>query len=207
MPWNLQQELWRKAVHLLSLSFIAVYLVLSRFFDEKIALLGLLALLIIGIEIEYLRVEAKYKIPILSWFWQLKRKKEDERLGGEIFFLLGAIICFAAFDYRIAIAAILMTTFGDLAAALIGKRFGRHWLPVLKNRAWEGILAELAVDIALGYGILLGLAVPNALAIALAMAVTATIVETIVHKLDDNLLIPLFAGFNGQMAMIALAML
>jgi len=34
--------------------------------------------------------------------------------------------------------------------------------------------------------------------VILVMAGTATIVETVVEKIDDNLLIPLFAGFNAQ---------
>jgi len=120
---------------------------------------------------------------------------------------VGAIICFAVFDYRIAIAAILMTTFGDLTAAIIGKRFGKHWIPGLKNRAWEGVLAEFAVDLALGYGLMKLFQMPNAFIIALAMAVTATIVETVVHKLDDNLLIPIFSGFNGQVALMFFSVL
>lgn len=202
MPWDLKKELKRKTIHLLSISFIAIYLALSNFFNEKIALFGLLVLLILGIESEYLRVEAKYKIPVISRFWKLKRKKEQNRLGGEIFFLLGAIICFAVFDYRIAIAAILMATFGDMAAAIFGKRFGKHWIPMLKDRAWEGVLAELIVDFAIGISLLGLLAIPNAILIGAIMAITATIVETVVHKLDDNLMIPIFAGFNGQMLII-----
>ena len=39
------------------------------------------------------------------------------------------------------------------------------------------------------------------------MAFTATIVETLIEKLDDNLLIPVFFGFNGQIVVWVLAML
>jgi len=39
------------------------------------------------------------------------------------------------------------------------------------------------------------------------MAITATFVESIVEKLDDNLLIPLFSGFNGQLARYLLGFL
>ena len=117
-----------------------------------------------------------------------KRKKE----GGQVFFLIGAIIALAVFDFDIALAAILMTVFGDMAAALIGKRFGKIWLA--KDRALEGILAELVVDLVIGY-LILGPTI-----IVLVMALTATIVETIVRKMDDNLVIPLFSGFNGQVA-------
>ncbi|HEY6586152.1 MAG TPA: CTP--2,3-di-O-geranylgeranyl-sn-glycero-1-phosphate cytidyltransferase, partial [Candidatus Methanoperedens sp.] len=98
----------------------------------------------------------------------------------------------------IASAAILMTTFGDASAALFGKAFGRTWIKGLKNRAYEGCAAELIVDIIIGLFFL-----PN-LILVLVMAGTATIVETVTNKLDDNLLIPLFSGFNGQLIAVIL---
>ena len=39
------------------------------------------------------------------------------------------------------------------------------------------------------------------------MAFTATIVETLIEKLDDNLLIPVFFGFNGQIVVFLLRVL
>jgi dolichol kinase len=36
------------------------------------------------------------------------------------------------------------------------------------------------------------------------MAGTATVVETLANKMDDNLLIPLFSGFNGNLVLLAL---
>jgi len=37
--------------------------------------------------------------------------------------------------------------------------------------------------------------------VIIVMAVVATLVETLVHKLDDNLLIPLFSGSAGQIVL------
>jgi len=199
MSWNFKKELKRKAIHLLSISFIVVYLFFAQMFDEKIALLALSAALIIGIELEYFRIELRLKIPIIhKYFWRFRRKKEAHTMGAEIFFLLGAIVCFAVFDYQIAIAAILMTTFGDLASAIVGSKFGKHWMPWPKDRAWEGVIAELFVNLALGLVLFSLLPILNKEIIITVMAITATIVETAVHKLDDNLLIPVFAGFAGQ---------
>ncbi len=91
-------------------------------------------------------------------------------------------------------AAILMTTIGDASAAIFGKRFGRTWIPKLKDRAVEGCMAEFVVDLLIGFVFL------NSYSwlVILVMAGTATIVETVVNKIDDNLLIPLFSGFNAQ---------
>jgi len=134
----------------------------------------------------------------------LRRDKEKDRIGGDVFFLIGAILVLAVFDLRIAMVAILMTTFGDLSAALVGQRFGKHQL--MKDRAWEGVIAEFVVDILIGvfvFFIFSGMAFEiRTWIIILVMALTATFVETIVYKLDDNLLIPVFAGLNGQIALM-----
>jgi dolichol kinase len=42
--------------------------------------------------------------------------------------------------------------------------------------------------------------------IIVVMAITATIVEMVVHHLDDNLLIPIFAGFNGEIILLLLTL-
>lgn len=209
MVWDLKRELGRKVIHLLSLSFLIIYVLVSSTFNSKIALLILSFMLIILIELEYLRIEIGAKIPILHELWtKFRRKKEKHSLGGEVFFLIGSIICLAVFDLRIATAAILMTTFGDMAAALIGKRFGRTW--ITKKLALEGILAELIIDLIIGFLIIrnslwwldgssFGIAIWP---IIIAMAVIATLVESLVSKLDDNLLIPLFSGFTGQIVLM-----
>jgi dolichol kinase len=206
MKWNLKNELARKFVHFLSIFILLIYFVAADFFNRSIALLILVLILIVFLEFEYLRIEVGRKIPVLNKIWSyVRRGKEKGKLGADIYFLIGAILVLSIFDLRIAIAAILMTTFGDMSAALIGKRFGKHYLKSLKDRAWEGILAEFAVDILIGFLVMFWgrwslLYTWNLWIIILVMAVTATIVETLIYKMDDNLLIPVFSGFFGQVA-------
>ncbi len=193
MGWDLAREVRRKGIHLLSVGFVIVFVLASGVWGKKIALLLLTALLVLLLEIDYVRVELRRKIPFV---WRLWRRKEKNRFGGPVFFLIGTIISLAVFDFPIALAAILMTTFGDMAAALIGKRFGNVY--ITKNRALEGVVAEFVVNFFIGAVIITNFW------IALVMALTATIVESVVDKLDDNLLIPLFAGFNGQAVVVVL---
>jgi len=208
MKWDFRRELARKFIHLLSIFILFLYFIVSDLFSRQIALLVLILILIIQLEFEYLRIETSKKIPILNKIWDyLRRKKEKDKLGGDIFFLIGAILVLSVFDLRIAIAAILMTTFGDLSAALIGNKFGKHYLKCLKDRAWEGILAEFFVDLIIGFLVFFSrdlslIANPLLWTIVIGMALTATIVETLIYKMDDNLLIPIFAGFNGQIILI-----
>jgi phytol kinase len=184
--FSLKKELQRKAVHATSVLIVLLYFVLP-----KAAIVLLLTLfLILFLEVEFIRIDLKWKLPI---FHKLYREKEAESLSGNVFFLIGAIIAISAFSEEIAIAAILMTTFGDSAAAIFGKRFGRTWIPKLENRAVEGCMAEFIVDLLIGFIFL------DSWLVILVMAGTATIVESVVKKMDDNLLIPLFSGFNAQM--------
>jgi dolichol kinase len=196
MAWDFKKEVRRKLVHLLSVFFIIVFVVVSTTFGKRLALFALVLLLLLFIEMDYVRVELGRKIPIIGRIW---RKKETGRHGAQVFFLIGAIISLAVFDFNIALAAILMTTFGDMAAALIGKRFGSIW--IAKERALEGILAEFIVDFAIAYILL------DNWIVMLVMSLTATIVESMIYKLDDNLIIPVFSGFNGQLATYILSVL
>jgi len=198
-------------VHFLSVFLLLIYFITLNFFNKQIALLFLVFILIVFLIIEYLRIEIIREIPILNIVWKyMRREKESDRLGGDIFLLIGAILVLAVFDFRIAIAAILMTIFGDLSAALVGKKFGKHFF--MKERAWEGTLAEFFVNVFIGLLIFFWGFWSNfnifynyeLWAVILVMALTATIVETLIYKIDDNLAIPVFAGFVGQVVLILL---
>lgn len=191
---DLVNELKRKTIHLTS-----IIIVLTFYAFGKQAVLSLLTVyLILILELEYFRLEWGKKLPYVH---DLLRSKEHDRLGGHVFFTIGSLIAISVFSKEIASAAILMTTFGDASAAIFGKAFGRTWIKGLKNRAYEGCAAEFFVDILIGWIFL-----PDWITI-LIMAGTATIVETLANKLDDNLLIPIFSGFNGELALFLLAYL
>ncbi len=183
--FSLKRELQRKAVHITSVLIV----ILCYFLPKEAILLPLTLFLILFLEVEFIRLDLRLKLP---FFHKLYRDNEEDRLSGNVFFLMGAIIAISVFYKEIAMAAILMTTIGDASAAIFGKRFGRTWIPKLKDRAVEGCTAEFVVDLLIGFVLL------HSWLVILVMAGTATIVETVVNKIDDNLLIPLFSGFNAQ---------
>ena len=191
MSSDLIHELKRKAVHLTSILIVLGY----HAFGQHVTLLLLTAYLIAILEIEYFRIEWGKKLPLVH---SLLREKETGRLGGHVFFTMGCIIAISVFPKEIASAAILMTTFGDASAAIFGKAFGRTWIPGLTDRAIEGCAAEFIVDVVIG-----AIFLSNWFAV-LVMAGTATVVETLANKMDDNLLIPLFSGFNGNLVFLIL---
>jgi len=182
-------EAKRKAIHVLGFSYVLVYWIFLKIFSHTIALLVLLAAFITFIVIEFFRINERRKIPIIHVLW---REKEENSLGGQVYYILGIIIALAIFDFRIAIAVILMTILGDMAAAIFGIAFGKHWIKRIPNTAWEGVIAEFIVDLIIGYFLL------GNLAVVIPMALMATFVETVFPHIDDNLAIPVFAGFIGQ---------
>ena len=183
-------EVKRKTIHVLGLSYVLFYWVALKIFQSsQIAMLLLLSTLLIFISIEFFRITEHKKIPILHVLW---RPKEENTLGGQVYYILGMILALAIFDFQIALAVILMTVFGDMAAAIFGIAFGKHWMKGLKDTAWEGVIAEFVVNLIIGY-----LIIGNWI-IIIPMAAMATFVETIFPHVDDNLAIPVFAGFIGQ---------
>jgi len=206
MAWGFVHEIGRKIIHITILIVLAAYFLIqdslisagySAALSKQVALLFLLALLILFLVLEYFRLELGWKMPFFS---QFIRPKEQNRMYGVIYFLSATVISLAVFDSKIALAALLMTTFGDMVAALVGKRYGTTL--IYRNKTWAGFLAELATNIVVGFIVLTNL--PGYIYIVLGMALSATIVETLVDELDDNLLIPIFSGFAGQVILFSL---
>src|SRR3990167_949329 len=187
MAWMFWHEIGRKLIHITILIVLALYFLIEDRYGKQVALIFLVMILIIFLILEYFRLELGWKMP---YFSQFIRPKEENRMYGVIYFLAATVICLAVFDWSIALAALLMTTFADMVAALAGKRWGTTIL--FRNKTLVGFNAELFVNLIVGFAVL------QNIYIIIGMAITATAVETLVDELDDNLLIPLFAGFVGQ---------
>lgn len=183
-------ELFRKAVHLSGLLIVVGYTLLLNYFSEKIAILVITGLLLILLHIEYVRIEHKPKIAAI--FDGLFRKHERDNISGAAFLVLSCVLCFAAFEYWVAFLALFMTVFGDLFAAIFGRAFGKTLL--YNNKTVVGTSAGLGANLIVGFLIL-----PEFAYLVLPMAFTASFVEFITNKLDDNLTVPLFAGFVGEL--------
>ena len=188
MGWNLLRELKRKLMHIAIILIIILYSILENSVSKQIALFTLVFILLFLLAAEFIRLELNIEVPIIR---QLIKAKEERKMHGVIYFLTATIISLAVFDFRIALAALLMAVFGDMFAAIIGQGFGKTL--IFRNKTLSGCLVELVI------GLIVGLIVLNNIYIIIAMAFTATIVETFINELDDNLFVPLFAGFIGQL--------
>lgn len=191
----LLKELMRKLVHLFQLPIIVGYSFLHFYYSPRLGLFALTMLLLILLEIEYFRIdyptsignEIKAKI---SKF--ILRKHERNNVISSVFFTISTIISFSVFDYSVALIALCMTVFGDLAAALAGRAFGKKKL--FRNKSYVGTFAGLFMNCIVGLALF-----PEHPQLWVPMALVASIVEALTQKLDDNLTVPLFSGFTGQL--------
>jgi len=185
MESDFAKEMIRKNFHVLGL----IYPILYYFYSQTILLVISSTIFIGFLLYESSRIFWKKE---LSFFKKYYRPDEKNKFGAQIHFSLGALLTIAFFDKHIAIAALLVMIFGDMAAALIGTKYGKHWIPGLKRKSWEGTSAELLVNL-----IVVWLVTFNPL-LTITMALTGTLVETILVVVDDNLTIPLLTGLVGQ---------
>ncbi len=197
MAWGFFHEIGRKIIHLTILIVLILFFAIKNQAGQQAALLSLVALLLVFFILEYLRLELNFKIP---FFHQFIRPKEQYRVYGVIFFLLSAIIALAVFDTSIALAALLMTTFGDMSAAIAGKKYGTAML--FRNKTVVGFATELITNLIVA--VIISLAFSINIYILIIMAFAATFTETIVDEMDDNLIVPIVSGFIGQILLLAI---
>ena len=197
MVWEIFHEISKKILHITILIALIIYFAIKNQAGQQAALLFLVALLIIFLILEYFRLDLNFKIP---FFHKFIRPKEEHRVYGGIFFLSSAIIVLAAFDPPIALAALLMTTFGDMSAAIAGKKYGITIL--FRNKTVVGFVTELVTNLIVAVSISLLFSIN--IYILIVMAFAATITETMVDELDDNLIVPIVSGFIGQILLLAI---
>lgn len=131
----------------------------------------------------------------IRWiFGALMRKEElPERrnrviLNGATCVLVGALLLAVIFPLRVAVPVLTMTMLADAAAALVGRRLGRH--------SWGGLSATMegsAAFVATGLAVM-ALFPTLAFWPAAASVVVAAVVEALPLPVNDNIRVPLSAA-------------
>ncbi len=186
---NYRVELFRKAIHLSSLSIPIIYFFVSRSTALTILVPLTAAFFIVDI--------ARYYHPgIARWFystfgWLLRPHEQDEktkRLNGATYMLLSATICVLIFPKLITITAFAILLISDTTAALVGRKFGSH--PFLRKTR-EGSIAFFISSVAVvavtpkfdySFGEFL---------IGIVAGGVGTFIEALSIYVDDNLSIPI----------------
>lgn len=118
------------------------------------------------------------------------RQKEENRLTGCSYFLLGCLITVLVFPKEIAIAAILFLSVGDPAAGIIKRWKGRIWIG---SKSLEGNIACLVVCLLVAVFIIVVSGQPAA-GVVIAGAIFAAVIQGLPLPINDNLTIPIFSG-------------
>ena len=131
-------------------------------------------------------------------FRPLLRQREENRITGASYVLLGTLGAFALFPSDVAILAVLFTALGDPVAAMVGTRSpGRR----IHGKSPWGTAAMIAVGLGVaGVAHITG-AIGFRWPVAVG-AVVAGIAELLPLPVDDNLRVPLVAG--GVMALLGM---
>ncbi len=178
-------EIGRKAIHLSAILIPVGY----YFIPERLGRTILIALTVVSFVIDVIRLnQPRIRSFFYIFFGRLVRDHERFNLLGATYLLLSSLICVYAFDKAVAVAALAFLVVGDTTAAIVGKSIGR--IPIF-GKTLEGSLACFLVCLVVGW------VIPElSLKQAVAGAAMATVVELLPVPLDDNLRIPLAAGFT-----------
>jgi len=181
----LSAELVRKAVHLFALVIpVGHYLV-----SFPVAVVGISIPAAVAILIDLARFHRWKLWDVVSPLIGPIIRDHEVKGGftGASYILTASTIVIVVFPKSIAIAAIVFIIIGDIAAALVGRTWGKH--PLIGRKSVEGSSACL-ISLVLVSFLIPGL--PTAAGIL--GAVVATAAEAFSGKIDDNLAVPIVSG-------------
>lgn len=131
---------------------------------------------------------------VFKHFRVIIKEEERDSFSGNPYYISGAFLSVLLFEKGIAMASLCFLACGDLAASLVGKKWGRIRI---KGKSLEGGLGSLLACLLIGI-VLLVLRLKLSFGILLIGALTASIVELFSPGRRDNLTIPLFSGLIMQ---------
>ncbi len=189
---EIRTELFRKSIH------IMVALVPAAASVSISATEILLALSVILYSIcEVVRLNGKSVIFVSRITSEAARKRDEGHfILGPVTLALGAMLALMFYPSTAAAVAIYALAFGDSAASLIGKFFGRINLPGFGNKTLEGTIA------CFGAVYVSTLMVTSDYAGAIAVAFIASLIELIPLKDLDNVFIPIGTGLAAVIFLI-----
>ncbi len=184
---NTKTEITRKIVHIASGNIIL--------FAWRLHLP--MYVLIIGSIIAAIVVLASHLFSLFPSINDIKRVSY-----GTLFYAFSIGILSYSFWYeerfKYAVIGILIMTWGDGMAAVIGRKFGKHTYQIFNtNKSWEGSFAMMGISFIVCSMILgfTGEPVSKILVVSLITSIVATILEMFSNFGIDNLTVPIGSAF------------
>ena len=180
-----QQEAWRKATHAIALLIPTSYVIFPR--EWAIAVMATAFVIVATFEFFRLRRMRPWLMVEPALGLMVRPKEQTGNFTGAFYILLAGTLTIAFFPRYIATTAITFEILGDVASAMIGRKYGRH--KIRGSKSWEGAAAFLVV------ALLIIVTVPKVpYTVGIVGAVVASLVEAISIHRDDNLTVPLTSG-------------
>lgn len=187
-----RDEVLRKLIHFAS-ALLPIFYWLT---NQTAMLIAVGALLAITLVFELLRhYHAGFRTALQARFGNLLRAAESGTLSGATYVLLANLIVVLWFDKPVAIAALLVLSFSDSAASLVGRRVRS---PGFAGKTVAGCAAFFVSAL-----ILILIALPGRWLGATLAALAGTLAEALPPriggvKMDDNLIVPVVVGLVLQ---------
>jgi len=190
-----KSELYRKLIHLSSLSIPIIY----YFITKELALMILVPLTLFSLIIDYGRY---YHKPLSKFVYKffgfiMRKHERDEKkknLNGATYVLISATVVIFLFPKIFVITGFAILIVGDIAAALIGRKFGKT---KFLFKSLEGSLAFVV------FSSIVVMFTPKIIGnstefiIALIAVVIGAIAENISGEwADDNFMVPVTVGIT-----------
>ncbi len=135
-------------------------------------------------------------------FQRVRHPHESHRVNSSTWYATALVALAATGRLELAVMAIAVLGLADPAAAVIGRRFGKHRL--IHGRSLEGTITFVIVGFVAAFSVgLLHLAPPAAAVGALGASLLGALAELTSRRIDDNLSIPL-ASAAGAWALLQL---
>jgi dolichol kinase len=141
------------------------------------------------------RFSTRLNAALLRFFRHVAHPHEAWRVNSSTWFGTAMVVLALLREPMAASVAVVVMGFGDPAAALIGRRYGR--VKLLNGRSLEGSLTFFAVGLAAGLAVLTAyadFAWGARLALAAAAAFAGAVAELVSRRVDDNLSVPVCAA-------------
>jgi dolichol kinase len=184
-----KKEFGRQILHMLigSLAILLFYLnILSPF----AIFLGIICGVLLSL------ISKRVNLPIFSFFLKNFERPEQHNFPGKgmIFFFIGMLLVIELFDRNIALAAMMVLTFGDSLSHIFGAHFGqiKNIFNGKSRKLLEGTMAGTLGGFAAAA---LFVPIPEAFLGSMAAMIAEVVkIDFNDHTLDDNLIVPLVAG-------------
>ena len=151
------------------------------------------------------RISPRANDVLMRFFAPIVHRGERHRVNSATWYMTALVVLTLTYAPTVMVVGVAVLGFGDPAASLIGRRFGRRKL--INRRTLEGSVAFVIAGTVASFTIVQlipsGPAVGISLLIAVCASVVGAVAELLSRRVDDNFSIPLCAAATALVVLVA----